>query len=457
MTVAATNTPDHPRAERAADGVEVVDVVGIGFGPSNLALAVALAEHNAAVPPAERLSYRFVERQERFGWHRGMLLEDATMQISYLKDLVTLRNPTSPFTFLAYLHDRDRLVDFINYGSAFPTRLEFHDYLEWAAQRFAGVVEYGAEVTEIVPVEEGGTVGLAEVVGFHSGSGPVRIRARNVVLATGLTPNVPRGVTLGPRVWHNRDLLHRAPQLRTAAHCAVVGAGQSAAETVDYLHRTYPEAEVHAVFARYGYSPADDSSFANRIFDPAAVDDFYAAPAPVKKMIMGYHANTNYSVVDPDLITELYRRHYHERVAGRERLRFHNVSRVADVVDAGDRVELAVESLIDGARDVLTADVVVYATGYRPTDPLWLLDPALAAACTRDDAGRAEVRRDYRLATGATPQGRPVHVGLFVQGATEHTHGITSTLLSTVAVRAGEIAAALAGATAPAPTRVLTT
>lgn len=454
MTVAPTNTPAHPRAERAADGVEVVDVLGIGFGPSNLALAVALAEHNATAPPAERLSYRFVERQERFGWHRGMLLEDATMQISYLKDLVTLRNPTSPFTFLAYLHDRDRLVDFINYGSAFPTRLEFHDYLEWAAERFAGVVEYGAEVTEVVPVEDDGAVELAEVVGFHSDSGPVRIRARNVVLATGLTPNVPRGVALGPRVWHNRDLLHRAPQLRTAARCAVVGAGQSAAETVDYLHRTYPDAEVHAVFARYGYSPADDSSFANRIFDPAAVDDFYAAPDPVKKMIMGYHANTNYSVVDPDLITELYRRHYHERVAGRERLRFHNVSRVADVVDTGDRVELAVESLIDGAREVLTADVVVYATGYRPTDPLWLLDPALAAACTRDNAGRPEVRRDYRLTTGATPQGRPVDVGLFVQGATEHTHGITSTLLSTVAVRAGEIAAALAGATAAAPARL---
>jgi L-ornithine N5-oxygenase len=452
----SANTPDHPRAERAADGVEVVDVVGIGFGPSNLALAVALAEHNAAVPPGERLSYRFVERQERFGWHRGMLLEDATMQISYLKDLVTLRNPTSPFTFLAYLHDRDRLVDFINYGSAFPTRLEFHDYLEWAAERFAGVVEYGAEVTEVVPVEGDGAVELAEVLGFHGDSGPMRIRARNVVLATGLTPNVPRGVTLGPRVWHNRDLLHRAPQLRTATRCAVVGAGQSAAETVDYLHRTYPDAEVHAVFARYGYSPADDSSFANRIFDPAAVDDFYDAPDPIKKMIMGYHANTNYSVVDPDLITELYRRHYHERVAGRERLRFHNVSRVADVVDTGDRVELAVESLIDGARDVLTADVVVYATGYRPTDPLWLLDPALAAACTRDDADRPEVRRDYRLATDPTPHGRPVEVGLFVQGATEHTHGITSTLLSTVAVRAGEIAAALAGAHTPAPRRVLT-
>ncbi|WP_181784384.1 SidA/IucD/PvdA family monooxygenase, partial [Pseudonocardia pini] len=226
---------------------------------------------------------------------------------------------------------------------------------------------------------------------------------------------------------------------------AVVGAGQSAAETVDYLHRTFPEAEVHAVFARYGYSPADDSAFANRIFDPAAVDDFFDAPDAVKAMIMSYHGNTNYSVVDPELITELYRRHYHERVAGRERLHFHNVSRVADVVDSGDRVELAVESLIDGNREVVTADLVVYATGYRSTDPLWLLDPALAAACVRDEAGRASVARDYRLVTGPTPAGTPVEVGFYVQGATEHTHGITSTLLSTVAVRAGEIADALAG------------
>lgn len=93
------------------------------------------------------------------------------------------------------------------------------------------------------------------------------------------------------------------------------------------------------MFARYGYSPVDDNSFANRIFDPSAVDDFYTAPDAVKELILGYHAN--YSVVDPDLIDELYRWYYHEKVAGEERQRFCNVSRVADVV--------------------------VYATGYRPT------------------------------------------------------------------------------------------
>ncbi len=36
--------------------------------------------------------------------------------------------------------------------------------------------------------------------------------------------------------------------------------------------------------------------------------------------------------------------------------------------------------------------------------------------------------------------------GIYVQGPTEHTHGISPTLLSNTAVRAGEIARSLTGA-----------
>ncbi|ALL76430.1 MULTISPECIES: SidA/IucD/PvdA family monooxygenase [unclassified Pseudonocardia] len=445
---------------------EILDVVGVGFGPSNLGVAIALLEHNASVPASRRMTARFVERQERFGWHRGMLLEDATMQVSYLKDLVTLRNPTSSFSFLSYLHDRDRLADFINYGSSFPTRREFHDYLEWAAARVGEIgagaggnvgVGYGREVVEVVPVRgEGSTVDAVDVVVRTAGGTVERLRARNVILACGLTPAMPDGVRTGGRIWHNRDLLFRTGELdgTEPTRFAVVGAGQSAAETVAHLHRTFPRAEVHAVFARYGYSPADDTSFANRIFDPAAVDDFYSAPDEVKERILGYHANTNYSVVDPELIEELYRTHYHERVAGTERLRFRNVSRVADVVEVADRVELAVESLIDGSREVIAADAVVYATGYQATDPLWLLGGGLPGACGRDGSGRLDVRRDYKVGTTELADGTAVRAGIYLQGPTEHTHGITSTLLSNIAVRSGEVVASLAGLGAPGGTEV---
>ncbi|CAM5522064.1 lysine N(6)-hydroxylase/L-ornithine N(5)-oxygenase family protein [Streptomyces tanashiensis] len=111
----------------------VYDVVGVGFGPANLALAIAVEEYNEQAAPGEELTAVFLEKQPNFGWHRGMLLPDATMQVSFLKDLATMRNPLSRFGFVPYLHDRGRLVDFINHKMLFPTREEFHDYLQWAA------------------------------------------------------------------------------------------------------------------------------------------------------------------------------------------------------------------------------------------------------------------------------------------------------------------------------------
>jgi len=66
-----------------------------------------------------------------------------------MKDLATLRNPKSPYTFLSYLHSQDRLLPFINRGSTIPTRKEFADYLSWAAKKAQddGVdVLYGHEI-----------------------------------------------------------------------------------------------------------------------------------------------------------------------------------------------------------------------------------------------------------------------------------------------------------------------
>jgi L-ornithine N5-oxygenase len=408
----------------------VFDVLGVGFGPSNLALAIAVTEYNASARAEDVVTAHFLERQPRFGWHRGMLIDDATMQVSFLKDLVTLRNPHSTFTFLSYLHSKGRLVDFINHKNLFPLRVEFHDYFEWAAGRVDDLVSYDHDVVEVRPVVEDGVITHFDVVSRTS-TGEVEVRrARNLVLATGLRPALPEGVRPSERVWHNRDFLHRVESLADPRRLVVVGAGQSGAEVTAFLHERFPAAEVCAVFARYGYSPADDSSFANRIFDPAAVDEFYQAPEDVKRKLMGYHANTNYGVVDGDLIEELYRRVYREKVVGRQRLLLHNTSRLTDVNQDGKCV---IESLADGRRLPIDADVIVYATGYRPANPVRVLGE-LAGHCERDEHGRLKVTRDYRVVTNNEIRG-----GIYLQGGTEHTHGITSSLLSNTAVRVGEI------------------
>lgn len=126
----------------------VFDLIGVGFGPSNLALAVRLAERGGARP----FTHCFVERQPEFGWHRGMLLADCRMQISFLKDLVTMRDPTSRYTFINYLFERGRLNEFVNLKNFYPTRVEFHDYLSWVADAFDEHVHYSETVTAIEPV-----------------------------------------------------------------------------------------------------------------------------------------------------------------------------------------------------------------------------------------------------------------------------------------------------------------
>src|SRR3954454_9964453 len=145
----------------AGEQIPIYDVVGVGFGPSNLALAIALAEHNAG--PGEPVTAHFLERQPRFGWHRGMLIDTATMQVSFLKDLVTMRNPTSGFSFLNYLQSVGRLVDFINHENLFPPRVEFHANCEWAAAKGYDVVSYATEVVAVKPVYDGPEVAYFDV------------------------------------------------------------------------------------------------------------------------------------------------------------------------------------------------------------------------------------------------------------------------------------------------------
>lgn len=407
-----------------------VDVVGVGFGPSNLALAIAIEEHNRAVDPSQRVTSRFVEKQRRFGWHRGMLLPGTTMQISFLKDLVTQRNSCSEYSFLNYLSERGRLAHFINKQSFFPTRLEFHDYLEWAAGRVGAAVQYGADATGVLWTGE-----MFEV----QVDGNSAVRGRNLVLAGGLSAKLPVGVRPSNRVFHNHRLLEQLSELPALRHqrFVVVGSGQSAAEVASHLHDSYSDAEIHTVFGKYGYTPADDSPYANRIFDPEGVVDFHRSSEELRQQLLDYHRGTNYSAVDPPLIEELYRREYEERVAGRRRLFVRGASEISKVVESDTGVAVRIahrpsQDIVD-----LDCDAIIFATGFRPTGLTDLLGP-LADECDVDALGRPLVTRDYRLVTSDRVAG-----AIYLQGNTEHSHGLTSTLLSNLAVRSGELVASL--------------
>ena len=416
---------------------DVVDILGVGYGPSNLGLAIALQEHNAAVPARERLTSVFVERQSEFKWHTGMLLPGATMQISFLKDLATQRNTRSEFTFLNYLEQRGRLTHFINLQTFFPSRIEFHDYLSWAADKVRADVHYGTSATAVA------WNGRHFEVTTRSAAGSRTLRARNIVLAGGLTPKLPDDVDATDRVFHNHRVLDRLDALPSVnqERFVVVGAGQSAAEVMAHLHQRYPSAEVHGVMSKYGYSPADDSPYANRVFDPEAVDDFYSASPQLRDELMAYHRSTNYSAVDLPLIEDLYEREYTERVTGRRRLFVHGASGLSSLTESGDAVEVTIRHRPTASESRMRCDAVVFATGFRPLDLHGILG-SLAEECRFAADGTPEVERDYRLRTDPSVSG-----GIYLQGGTEHSHGLTSSLLSNIAVRSGELVFALAAHT----------
>jgi L-ornithine N5-oxygenase len=408
------------------------ELVGVGLGPANLGLAIALEEAGAG---SDAL---FLDRRPGFDWHPDMLLSSSVMQISYLKDLATQRNPRSAYTFVNYLHERGRMNDFINKQTFFPSRLEFTDYLSWAVGRLQTPVTWGAEVTG---VELDGDTGGC-VVSWRTGGRVHRTTTRHVAVGVGSTPRMPAWSAGLPGVFHNTRLLGglRTAGLTGRSRVAVVGQGQSAAEAVRHVLETYPGVSVDCYISSYGMTPADDSPFANRVFDPAAVDDFYFADAGVRDELLGRHRSTNYSSVDPDLLSWLYDFEYHEKITGEGRLRFQRATRVTGAAESGGRVTLGVLRRMTGTQIRESYDAVVCATGFTSPLPRHLLGASFG------DCSDVWLGRDYRLhrADGSS-------LPVFVLGATESGHGLGSGLLSNIAVRGGEIAAQVAASARPDP------
>ncbi|MDG1582072.1 lysine N(6)-hydroxylase/L-ornithine N(5)-oxygenase family protein [Pseudomonas sp. GOM6] len=406
------------------------DVIGLGFGPANLAIAVALEEDRRV--REHGLRYCFLEKKPAFEWHGGMLLDDSRMQISFLKDLATLRNPASRFTFINYLHQKQRLEAFINISTFTPSRMEYNDYLGWAAAHFNDRVHYGEEVIGVEPMLEGGEISRVKVIS-RLADGRTRARiTRNLVVSIGgepLIPEVFRSLKGDSRVMHSSTYLERIQACHEPRRLAVIGSGQSAAEIFSDLCDRYPHAEVSMVMRSQALRPADDSPFVNEIFDPAYTDVVYGQAPAARKALIQANAQTNYSVVNLDLIESIYQRLYLQKVSGHAP---HSLlpSRHIEAVEAGEQgIRLALQGP-EGHEDHLF-DAVVLATGYRRDGYKRLLDSLQKHL-------REGVERDYRLCS--QPH---LSAGIYLQGCCEASHGLSDTLLSVLAIRSQEVVDAL--------------
>ncbi|MEV7590645.1 SidA/IucD/PvdA family monooxygenase [Streptomyces sp. NPDC089922] len=403
--------------------VEHHDLVGIGTGPTNLSLA-ALAE------PVPNLSVRFLDARPEFRWHPGMMVPDAELQVSYLKDLVTTVDPTSRFSFLNYLAESGRLFRSLVANRDRCTRQEFEQYYRWVARQLSSL-RWNRPVEEVRLRQD-----RLEAV-----SGGTRYSTGSLVLGTGRTPVLPgfAEALRGPSVLHGADLLHVAPQVR-GKDVLVVGGGQSGAEVVHHFLRSDTELprRLTWVSSRDGFQPLDDSPFTNEWFAPDYVDHFHRLPRERRTELLSRQRLASDGITE-SLLEAIYRRLYQlDFLAGAPvQHRLVTNRRVVGLDRDGDRVVASVHDRDLDRAETHVADVAVFCTGYRSSLPA-CMDPL--ADRLLDARGELEVDRDYSLRWDG-----PADARIYVQNMSESTHGVADPNLSLAAWRSAQILNAVAG------------
>ncbi|WP_136417911.1 SidA/IucD/PvdA family monooxygenase [Herbaspirillum sp. ST 5-3] len=397
---------------------QIYDVVGVGFGPSNLALAICLAETNSP------LNVHFIESRTAAGWQSEMLLDGSDIQNNPIRDLVTLRNPLSKYSFINYLKENERLLDYLNLGLEYPLRKEYARYIQWAARDFNRLVSYSTRVMYLEIL----TIGEENLWKITCDNGTSML-TRSLVLGTGRSPNIPSifKPILGPRVFHLTQYLKRISELpSTCRKIGVLGASQSAVELLIDLMNRFPGKEIYSIQRSYAFRLKDTSQFSDHVYFPEFIDYYYnlrpAGKANIDRQLRG----TNYSSADGDVIHQLYLNVYEEKLDGRNRFKLLNNTAVKHAEFSPESgLTLNLQEVNTGHESNLDLDALVLATGFLDLSPPPKgepFPPLLAPVAERlplDEAGVLVVSRDYsvKLQMPGAPR-------LYLNGLCESTHGL---------------------------------
>jgi L-ornithine N5-oxygenase len=232
MSLQVQETAPQAKQINASSSSPSYDLVVVGFGSTALSLATALADSETS------LKVLFLESNAAFNWAPASVLPENATRTSFLRDLITTRNPRSEFTFVNYLFESEQLVQFVNSSHMAPTRLVMGNYLSWVAEKMQERewVRYSSTVTRVVPVKNGSSqvdgwkINVQDAQGNNSA-----IASKRVILATGSKPVIPDALMgVKGKVLHTSEV---APLLHNLKDqdIAIVGADQEAAEIFEHL------------------------------------------------------------------------------------------------------------------------------------------------------------------------------------------------------------------------------
>ncbi|MCQ1578840.1 lysine N(6)-hydroxylase/L-ornithine N(5)-oxygenase family protein [Streptomyces parvus] len=400
------------------------DFIGIGLGPFNLGLA-CLTE------PIDELNGVFLESKPDFEWHAGMLLEGAHLQTPFMSDLVTMADPTSPYSFLNYLKERGRLYSFYIRENFYPLRTEYNDYCRWAAGKLSSI--RFDETVETVTYDEGTQLYTVRTVSGEE------FRSRHLVLGTGTPPHIPEACQgLGGDFIHNSRYLEGKAELQKKKSITLIGSGQSAAEIYyDLLSEidTYGY-RLNWVTRSPRFFPLEYTKLTLEMTSPEYIDYFHALPEETR-----YRLETGqkglFKGIDGELIDAIFDLLYQKNLPGPVPTRLLTNSALVSARhdEEGGAYSLGLRQEEQGKEYELTTEGLILATGYRYEAPAFLAP--VRHRLRHDSRGRFDVARNYSIDT----TGR----GVFLQNASVHTHSITSPDLGMGAYRNAYIIGELLG------------
>ncbi len=406
----------------------VHDFAAIGLGPFNLGLA-CLTE------PIDDLDGIFLEARDEFSWHPGMMLQDATLQVPFMADLVTMADPTSRYSFLNHLKQTGRLYPFYIRESFYPLRAEYDAYCRWAASQVEGV-RFGRHVDR---VEHDGEAYVL-TARLRGGSTETH-RARRLVLGTGTRPHVPSAVSgLDGPVIHSADYLGHKDELQAMRSITVVGSGQSAAEVYLDLLEDIDTHGYELVWATRSprFFPMEYTKLTLEMTSPEYSRHFQALPAATRDHLLREQRSL-YKGISGDLVDAIFDTLYRKRVHGDVPTRLLTNTELTEASwdAATGRYALAMRHTeLDEPLDLQTEGLVL-ATGYRAQVPAFV--SGIAGRIRFDEQGRYDVAADYTIDHG------PAEQEIFVQNAEEHTHGLIAPDLGMGAYRNSIIVRGLTG------------
>lgn len=372
---------------------KLYDVIGIGIGPFNLGMAALLDQ-------TDEIDAIFFEKTPEFIWHPGMLIETMDLQVPFLADLVTFADPKSPYTFMNYLHEHDRMFPFFFHRHFEVPRQEYNHYLQWVAKQLQGLY-FGSTVIDVIDKKEADVPHYEIVIEETSTGRKEYYQAKHIVMGTGSEPLILDGLERLPNedVMHSSRYLFEKDHLLKAKHVTIVGAGQSALEVfLDLLEEQERNTEMKlSLFIRSsGLFQLDTAKFAQEMFTPEFVDYFHKLSLNQRKGALD-NLGPLRKGIDPDTLTRLYTKLYHRTAAMKDsRVHIQPMTEIKGVEATEDGYLLRCQQWQEEIEYTYPTDKVVLATGYKPHFPYWFLS-RFKDKIEWEEEGMYKVSRDYQL------------------------------------------------------------